>query len=191
MKKYFQIPFANVPPHPDYDVWYAGWNEARPVDLTGGVPPLVIGVTDGELPDGAETLATAPAEKTPPPPPPPLAPGGLAEYKTALPDYLASVMADSPVRHTYFVISFDRAAKLPAGCTAFYSTWTKERPQKLPPHMPAPWVIGAAAADRLPPAARPLADKVVQNPPSPPPPGGGSEDYQEAFGRWIASLPGA
>jgi hypothetical protein len=189
MKQYFQIPFENVPGHPDYDVWYAAWDQTRPANLAAASPPLVIGITDGPLPPGAELVTET--VKAPIPPVPPLSSGGFAEYKKALSNYLANVMDDSEVRHTYFTIPFDRAVGLPVGCRLFYATWTTNRPPPPAPYMLAPWVIGAADIDRLPPAARPLTDKVVQNPLAPPPPNGGSDEYQAVFGRWIANLPGA
>lgn len=68
--KYFVIPFEDVPAEPGFQVWYATWSQERPAVEPGASPPLVVGVTAGELPRNAAMLGSA--TKDPPPPPPPL-----------------------------------------------------------------------------------------------------------------------
>jgi hypothetical protein len=87
--KYFKIPFSEVPPSPPYTVWYAtasSWSDQRPAATTG-TQPLVIGVTDEELPAGAELLATF--VKDPPIPPLAVGPSGIDDaYKASLASWL-------------------------------------------------------------------------------------------------------
>jgi hypothetical protein len=89
--KYFKIAFSEVPLPAPYIVWYAtssssSWSNVRPV-VTTGMPPVVIGVTDGDLPANAELLGTF--VKDPPVPPLAVGPNGLDDaYKTSLATWL-------------------------------------------------------------------------------------------------------
>lgn len=94
MAKYFEVPFANVPAKPTYTVWYASWSTERPVIEPGMLPPVVIGMTTGELPPNATLLAAPRDVKNPPPTPPPLAPTGMDEFRRAFGAWLSSVMGD-------------------------------------------------------------------------------------------------
>lgn len=82
--RYFSIPFDRVSTGqaPPYPVWFATWSTKPPILEPGMEPPLVIGVAEADLPDGATVLGTG--GKDPPPPPPPMVPGGMAEYKAAI-----------------------------------------------------------------------------------------------------------
>jgi hypothetical protein len=89
--KYFKIPFSEVPQPAPYIVWYttpssSSWSNVRPV-VTTGTQPLVIGVTDGDLPANAELLGTF--VKDPPVPPLAVGPSGMDDaYKTSLATWL-------------------------------------------------------------------------------------------------------
>jgi len=86
--QYFNIPFDLVPKDQTlpYTVWFATWSTKPPILEPGMAPPVVMGVTENELPAGAVALGTA--SKDPPPPPPPLASGGISEYKTSISQWL-------------------------------------------------------------------------------------------------------
>lgn len=86
--QYFSIPFNRVPQDqpPAYTVWFASWSTKPPVLEPGMLPPVVMGVTDNELPAGAVALGAA--SKDPPPPPPPLSGGGISEYQTSISQWL-------------------------------------------------------------------------------------------------------
>jgi hypothetical protein len=90
--QYFSIPFDLVPKDqpPPYPLWFATWSTQPPV-LEPGVPaPLVMGATDGVLPDGASPLGTA--DKDPPPPPPALT-STPTDYQTTLNNWLETTRA--------------------------------------------------------------------------------------------------
>jgi hypothetical protein len=87
--QYFSIPFDLVPATqpPGYTAWFATWSTKPPTLEPGMSPPLVIGVTENELPSGATVLGIG--SKDPPPPPPPIAPGdGTSGYPAALVQWL-------------------------------------------------------------------------------------------------------
>lgn len=85
---YFTIPFASVPRSPAYTVWYATWSTERPTLELGMSPPMVIGVTAGDLPAGATVIAGAVKDPTRPPPPPPLSGDGISEYQKAVDEWV-------------------------------------------------------------------------------------------------------
>lgn len=92
-RKYFVIPFENVPesPPPPYTMWFASWSEKRPIVEPGQLPPLVVGVTkDDRLPPRA-TLLVELDTKDPPPPPPPLTGGSPDDYQKAFDLWLTSI----------------------------------------------------------------------------------------------------
>lgn len=80
--QYFMIPFANLPKTPDYTVWFASWSTERPYVEPGMYPPVVVGVTTGELPAGATPLGTS--SKDPPPCLPPLAAVDMSDYQKSV-----------------------------------------------------------------------------------------------------------
>jgi hypothetical protein len=79
--KYFVIPFDSVPNNPGYTVWYASWSTQRPSLEPGMQPPVVVGVTSGDLPAAATPLAAG--GKDPPPPPPPLT-ANMSSYQSSI-----------------------------------------------------------------------------------------------------------
>lgn len=86
--RYFTLPYASLAAGPPASctLWYAQWVTSPTVEP--GYPPMVIGVTTGDLPPGATELAEAtkdplPNPLPPPPPPPPLV-QDLSEYQTVL-----------------------------------------------------------------------------------------------------------
>jgi len=85
---YFTIPFASVPKHPTYTVWYATWSTERPTLELGMSPPLVIGATADGLPPGAIVIADAVKDPTRPPPPPPFSGGGLSDYQKSVNEWV-------------------------------------------------------------------------------------------------------
>lgn len=69
--KYFVIPFENVSEVPACTIWYATWSNTPPICEPGMSAPLIIGVTEGEVPKEGTLVGTM--TKDPPPPPPPVA----------------------------------------------------------------------------------------------------------------------
>jgi hypothetical protein len=72
--QYFSIPFHLVPPpqaraQPQpCTMWYATWSTTPPALQANTPAPMVIGVTEHELPEGARGLGVL--DKDPPMPPP-------------------------------------------------------------------------------------------------------------------------
>ena len=92
--QYFRIPYALVPTSqpPPYTVYYATWSTQPPVLEPGMAPPLVVGVTDSEIPDGSIVLGMASKDPPPPPPPPAI---GIADFQSSISLWLqASRSAD-------------------------------------------------------------------------------------------------
>ena len=67
--RYFTIAVDALPAEPDFEVWYHTWSRERPAKPSPDL--LVVGITAGELPLGAELIGESSKEPPPPPPPPP------------------------------------------------------------------------------------------------------------------------
>lgn len=88
-KKYFLIPYGAVPVRPTFKIWSSTWSEERPVLETTSTSTLLVGYTEGELPDGATLLASSSKDPPPPPPPPTVtATGDLSAYQQSFEDWL-------------------------------------------------------------------------------------------------------
>jgi hypothetical protein len=76
--RYFTIPFARVPEHPGYPVWFATWSETRsayvwskerPDATSGAMNTWTVGATDAdELPSEADVVVASIDKCIDPPP---------------------------------------------------------------------------------------------------------------------------
>ncbi|HWO18788.1 MAG TPA: hypothetical protein VNO30_08425 [Kofleriaceae bacterium] len=94
--------------------------------------------------------------------------------------------------YKYFAIPLENVPSAPS-YTAWYATWSKERPV-LEPGMPPPMVVGVTADSTLPDGAILLGTTSKDPVPPPPPPPPAVLDqpaYQRSFTEWLASGRGA
>lgn len=159
---FFTIPFELVPSDPPYRVWFASWSRTVPELKTNEPRPFVVGATRGELPQSATVLGTGlkdrPEEEAPPPPP--AVPTTLSEYGAALNAWLSRGTDTQPC--AYFAIPY-ADVRTPRTYTAWFATWTEQRPEIAPGMLP-PLVIGLATTE-LPPGAVVLANGATGLPP--------------------------
>lgn len=89
-KKYFLIPYGAVPVRPTFKIWSSTWSEERPVLEPSSTNTLLVGYTDGTLPEGA-TLLLISSKDPPPPPPPPTATANqdFSSYQQDFEDWFA------------------------------------------------------------------------------------------------------
>ena len=83
--------------------------------------------------------------------------------------------------HKYFMIPFESVPADPS-YTAWFATWSRERPV-VGPGMAPPMVVGVTSAETLPPGATLLAEGSKDPPPPPPPPSAAivnEADFQRA-----------
>jgi hypothetical protein len=165
---YFAIPFDKIPQPTPYTVWFASWSLVKPqlgsnTQLIGAdtpPPPFVIGMTSGNLPQGATLIGKGLKDSSPPPLPSPVS--------TSATDYLASVRrwiesGNGTQTCSYFSIPFALVPTQPP-YTAWFATWSQVRP---PADSFAPFSIGITDGP-LPDGAT-LITRIGKDPPPPPP----------------------
>jgi len=127
-------------------------------------PPFVVGITTGDLPQGAKLVGSGARSGFPPPPPFP------SPILSSASDYWESVhrwaaTGSGPQACNYFSIPFAQVPD-PAPYPVWFATWSPVRPQLEEGTLP-PFAIGVTEGE--PPAAGTPFLAVGKDPPPPPP----------------------